>query len=99
MIAASLDDPVSPEEGSPAHDVADPAPSPQAEAQRQEQGRLVGEALQQLREAERTVIVLRDLQGYSYEEIAATLRCRIGTVKSRLNRARGQLRALLDGKL
>ena len=50
-------------------------------------------------ERARTVIVLRDIQGHSYEEIAQVLRCREGTVKSRLNRARVQLRSLLDGKL
>jgi hypothetical protein len=52
-----------------------------------------------LGEMERTMIVLRDIQGYSYEEIAALLHTRVGTVKSRLNRARLHLRALLDGKL
>ncbi|MBI3321894.1 MAG: sigma-70 family RNA polymerase sigma factor [Candidatus Omnitrophica bacterium] len=99
VIAASLDDPVESGEGSLGHDVADPSPSPRAVARRQEQGDLVREALRQLRETERIVIVLRDLQGCSYEEIAAMLRCPMGTVKSRLNRARWNLRTLLNGKL
>ena len=99
VIAASLDEPMRPGEESAGHEVPDPAPSPSAAAERRDQGRIVTSALQQLREGDRTVIVLRDLQGHSYEEIAAMLRCRVGTVKSRLNRARWQLRALLDGKL
>lgn len=48
-----------------------------------------------LDERYRAVFVLRDIEGLSYEEIARVLRIRIGTVKSRLNRARLKLRALL----
>jgi RNA polymerase sigma-70 factor (ECF subfamily) len=44
----------------------------------------------------RLVVVLRDLQGLSYEEIADATGLSIGTVKSRLARAREQLRDLLD---
>ncbi|CEP66438.1 RNA polymerase sigma factor, region 2 [Moorella glycerini] len=40
----------------------------------------------------RMVIIMRDVQGFSYEEIAATLGCSVGTVKSRLSRARQFLR-------
>ena len=44
----------------------------------------------------RSAVVLRDVQGYSYEEIAEILNCPIGTVRSRINRAREQLRRLID---
>jgi len=44
----------------------------------------------------REVVVLRDVQGYAYEEIAEITGTAVGTVKSRLNRAREQLRALLS---
>ena len=99
VIAASLDEAVETEEGTRGHDVPDPAPSPSAVAERRDQHRIVADALQLLCEADRTVIVLRDIQGYAYEEIAQMLGCRLGTVKSRLSRSRLQLRALLDGKL
>lgn len=99
LIVASLDDPVETEEGSIGHDVADPAPAPDAAVEQREQGAQLLASLQLLNESERTVIVLRDIQDYSYEEIAAALRCRVGTVKSRLNRARLHLRAIVDGRL
>jgi RNA polymerase sigma-70 factor (ECF subfamily) len=43
----------------------------------------------------RTVLIMRDIQGYSYEEIAFSLKCSLGTVKSRLSRARNILKDLL----
>lgn len=96
---ASLDELVEGEEGAREHEVADPSPTPVDIAQTRERQRYMVAALQSLDEASRTVIVLRDIQGHSYEEVAHILRCQIGTVKSRLNRARLRLRALLDGTL
>jgi len=51
----------------------------------------VRSALQQLPEEYRTVLILRDIQGFSYDEIASILECPVGTVRSRLNRARGNI--------
>ncbi len=99
MIAASLDDPVGEDEEARGHEVADPSPTPDAAAQRREQTQHMTAALQLLHEIDRTVIVLRDIEGCSYEEVAKMLRIPVGTVKSRLNRARFALRALLDGTL
>jgi RNA polymerase sigma-70 factor (ECF subfamily) len=58
-------------------------------------------ALRQIPEAFRTVVVLREIEGFAYEEIAEILDVNIGTVKSRLTRGRVALRALLlaDGTL
>ena len=109
LIAASLDEPVGRarhglgeewvgEEGALGHDVADPSPTPAMAAERSEQQQQLMALLLRLDEADREVIVLRDIQGHSYEEIAGMLGCRLGTVKSRLNRARLRLRALLDGR-
>jgi len=99
VIAGSLDQPIETADGTLDQDVADPSPSPAVMAERRErQGQLAG-ALQMLNQDERSIVVLRDIQGYAYEEIAEVMGCRIGTVKSRLSRARLRLRALLDGTL
>jgi RNA polymerase sigma-70 factor (ECF subfamily) len=55
----------------------------------------VESALRQLPEAFRTVVVLREIEGFAYEEIAEILNVNLGTVKSRLTRGRSTLRALL----
>ena len=97
LIVASVDDPVETPEGSLAHDVADPSPTPATHAERREQSAQLMQLLQRLDAMSRAVVILRDVQGYSYEEVALALHLRVGTVKSRLNRARLQLRALLKG--
>jgi RNA polymerase sigma-70 factor (ECF subfamily) len=56
---------------------------------------LVWEGLHRLSADMRTVIILRDLQGQSYEDIATILGLPLGTVKSRVNRARIQLAEVL----
>jgi RNA polymerase sigma-70 factor (ECF subfamily) len=53
---------------------------------------LVRTALNGLTEEHRAVLVLREIEGYSYEEVAQMLGCSLGTVKSRLNRAREVMR-------
>jgi RNA polymerase sigma-70 factor (ECF subfamily) len=65
-------------------------------AQRELAGRLTA-ALDQLSFEQRTTIVLREIEGLSYEEIAFSLGLAVGTVKSRLTRARQALRAELKG--
>jgi RNA polymerase sigma-70 factor (ECF subfamily) len=52
-------------------------------------------ALQQLPEAYRTVVILREIEGFAYEEISEILDINLGTVKSRLTRGRAALRAVL----
>ena len=57
----------------------------------------VSEALESLPEEFRTVVILCDIEGFTYEEIAEFVECPIGTVRSRLHRGRKMLRAkLLD---
>ena len=65
-------------------------------AQRELAGRLAA-ALAQLSFEQRTTIVLREIEGLSYDEIAFSLGLAVGTVKSRLTRARQALRAELKG--
>jgi RNA polymerase sigma-70 factor (ECF subfamily) len=61
---------------------------------------VVEEAMEQLPEDLRTAIVLRELEGLSYEEIAEAMDCPVGTVRSRIFRAREaidkKLKPLLD---
>ena len=63
-------------------------------------GEAVNRAIDQLPEDLRTAIVLRELEGLSYEEIAESMQCPIGTVRSRIFRAREaialELRPILD---
>ncbi|MEP6719664.1 MAG: sigma-70 family RNA polymerase sigma factor [bacterium] len=56
-------------------------------------------ALQRLALAYRETVILRDIEGFTYEEIAATLGINVGTVKSRLARGRRELRKKLEGSL
>lgn len=56
----------------------------------------VQQAIESLPDAYREIIVLRDIEGFTYQEIATVLNCPAGTVMSRLGRARGKLRKLLS---
>ena len=56
---------------------------------------LVALGLQSLPEKFRTAVVLKDIDGLSYEEIAEVMQCELGTVKSRISRARSMLRKAL----
>lgn len=73
----------------------DPNPSPEAALLSGELRDTLERALMQLPEEWRLVVVLSDVHGLSYDEIADTLALRLGTVKSRLSRARGRMRDLL----
>lgn len=53
-------------------------------------------ALDSLSESHREIVVLRDVEGMTYEEIARVLECPVGTVMSRIARARTRLRAILS---
>lgn len=77
--------------------LADPARGPEERAMAEDQGRLVTAALAELPGAFREVVVLRDLEGLAYEEIAEVLGLRIGTVRSRIARGRYRLREILRG--
>jgi len=59
----------------------------------------LSDALLGLRSAFREAVVLRDVEGFSYEEIAEMLQISIGTVKSRIARGRLELRRVLEGSL
>lgn len=71
--------------------------SPHRELASGEVAEVVTAALSQLPMRYRAPIVLREIEGLSYAEIAEALDCREGTVKSRINRAKARLRDLLEG--
>jgi len=75
------------------------APNPELETLAREREAQLHEALHDLRSSYREAVILRDIEGFSYEEIAATLEISIGTVKSRLSRGRLELRHKLEGSL
>ena len=70
---------------------------PAAMLERSERSQRLEGKLRMLRPTYRSLLVLRDLEGLSYEEIAEVLGIRIGTVRSRIARGREQLRTFLEG--
>jgi RNA polymerase sigma-70 factor (ECF subfamily) len=94
----SLDDPLQTENGEVERTVVDDDPSHDPLAQVEEKDFLVmvQQALQDLPEEFRTVLVLREIEGYTYKEIASIMECSLGTVKSRLSRARDALKEKLE---
>lgn len=78
-----------------------PADEPNAEQmlQKKKMIKLLQNALDQLEEKQRAILVLRDIQGLSYEEICEILSLPKGTVKSRIHRARQEVAKLLKGKI
>jgi RNA polymerase sigma-70 factor (ECF subfamily) len=76
-------------------DPPDPSECPRETLLRHERAALVRDALDRLPEPFRTTLILREMEGHSYEEVADILGVSIGTVESRIFRARCKLRALL----
>jgi RNA polymerase sigma-70 factor (ECF subfamily) len=74
--------------------VANAEEGPEQVLERAELQRTVQESIKSLDEEYRVVILMRDIQGYSYNEIAESLGINLGTVKSRLNRARHALKGM-----
>ncbi len=75
--------------------IEDDAPSPYEDTERSERERSIENAVSLLPEYQRAMIVMYHAESMTYEEIAAALDLPVGTVKSRLNRARVSLRELL----
>ncbi|WP_027364358.1 sigma-70 family RNA polymerase sigma factor [Desulfotruncus alcoholivorax] len=90
-----LDKPVQTGEGEMPRLVASGTENPEEAFEKKEFRSMVRDALWKLSEEHRAVLVLREMQGYSYEEIAQMLDCTLGTVKSRINRARLALKKQL----
>lgn len=76
-------------------DAADTAPLPQEELERKELKEQIEDGLRALTPDHRQVLILREMHQLSYDEISGVLELDVGTVKSRINRARKQLRNFL----
>lgn len=70
-------------------------PGPELVAEVNAQRKAIKAAMQKMSEKNRIIIVLRDFMGFSYEKIAETVDAPVGTVKSRISRARAELRSIL----
>ena len=79
--------------------LAEPSQNPEQQTLARERELALRGALQRLALAYRETVILRDIEGFTYEEIAATLGINVGTVKSRLARGRQELRKKLEGSL
>lgn len=96
MNTISMDESID-EDGSdsPTRDIADTSALPDETVQRQELAQAIRNAMAELPEQFRVAIILRELQGLSYEEIALLTNSEMGTVKSRIARARTKIQQLL----
>lgn len=79
--------------------LAEPSQNPEQQTLARERELALRSALQRLGQAYRETVILRDIEGFTYEEIAETLGINVGTVKSRLARGRQELRKKLEGSL
>ena len=79
----------------PSIDPIEPRPGPAAVAEQADLRRVLDAALARLPEEWRLVVLLSDVHGLAYEEVAAAAGVPLGTVKSRLSRARARLREIL----
>ncbi len=94
--AISLDELMGDQDNEFEFDVPSNDDGPEKMAQRRELTDLLQQGITTLPDDQRIVLVLSDVQGMSYEEIAEATNSNLGTVKSRLSRARGKLREWLQ---
>ncbi len=91
--ASSLDEMVQTENGEVERLIPDDSQAPHAVAEQNELQRLVHSVLDQLSPHHRAVLIMVDIEGLSYEEAAQAMSCSLGTLKSRLSRARAAFKS------
>lgn len=90
-----IDEEIKNEDGEVKRQIESDEPTPEILAEKNEIKKFINEAINSLSEEHKLVIVLRDIQGFSYNEIASITKTPEGTVKSRINRARQALKEIL----
>lgn len=95
----SLDAPIDLESDTIERQIEDKSMTPEEQVLQNEYIKDIRKAIYLLKEDHKIIIILRDLQGLSYEEISNVLNCSVGTVKSRLSRARDALKRILYTKM
>jgi len=99
VVSFSIDDPVPTREGEIVRELVAREENPLDTVERMEFNAMVAAALNRLMPEYRLALVLRDIEGYNYDEIAALLDVSLGTVKSRINRGRKSLKKELEREL
>lgn len=99
IVTYSIDKPLENDENEIMHEIPDNTYNPDIVIQNELESQMLYDSIDSLDDDFRTVIVLRDIQGLSYKDIASVLSCNEGTVKSRLNRARNKLKEIITKKL
>ena len=97
-MVVSLDEDIEYNDGEVKRQIPDNSPTPDVEAETNELKKAVNKSIQELPDDYKSMIILRDIQGFSYDEISKIVNCPEGTVKSRINRARQALKKILQGK-
>lgn len=87
----SIDDPIQTDEGEVQIEIKDESLSPEREVDAREKNELIQQAISSLPDDQKQVVILRDIEQLSYEEISQVTGLNIGTVKSKLSRARQAL--------
>lgn len=89
ILPLSLDEPLATREGDEVEkEIIDPAPTADIVFEQKEYSQYIQTILDKLKPEYKTILILRDMMEFSYSEIAEILQCSVGTVKSRLSRAR-----------
>ncbi len=82
----------------PIRQFEDKKPTPEQQVLKNEVVNEVHSAMDMMKEEQKLLIIYRDIQGYTYDEIAAILDCNLGTVKSRIARSRKALKEIIIKK-
>ncbi|MBW1999984.1 MAG: sigma-70 family RNA polymerase sigma factor [Deltaproteobacteria bacterium] len=97
MVTVSMDNPLPAQGANPSVDIPDESRSPAVEFEKKERLTYIKDAISRLPRDQREAVILRDINGFSYDEISEITGLNLGTVKSRIARARQGLREMLKG--